>query len=46
VPAAPGPRRAFRDRRSCGCWRLSNLLGPLFQKEGRVLGIARYLALP
>jgi len=36
----------FRRRQVMWCWRLSNLLGPVFQNESGLLAMARDLALP
>lgn len=35
-----------RKRRTMWSWRLSNLLGPVFQNEGKLLGTARDVVLP
>jgi 2-polyprenyl-6-methoxyphenol hydroxylase-like FAD-dependent oxidoreductase len=36
----------FRRRQVMWCWRLSNLLGPIFQNESRLLATARDMVLP
>jgi 2-polyprenyl-6-methoxyphenol hydroxylase-like FAD-dependent oxidoreductase len=36
----------FRRRQVTWCWRLSNLLGPVFQNESRLLATARDMVLP
>ncbi|MDB5357642.1 MAG: Oxidoreductase [Phycisphaerales bacterium] len=46
VPTALDCAARYRRAQVMWCWRLSNLLGPLFQNEGRALGIARDIALP
>jgi 2-polyprenyl-6-methoxyphenol hydroxylase-like FAD-dependent oxidoreductase len=46
VPTALDRAARFRRWQVMWCWRLSNALGPLFQNEGRLLGIARDIALP
>jgi 2-polyprenyl-6-methoxyphenol hydroxylase-like FAD-dependent oxidoreductase len=37
---------SFRRRQVMWCWRLSNVLGPVFQNESAFLAMARDLALP
>jgi 2-polyprenyl-6-methoxyphenol hydroxylase-like FAD-dependent oxidoreductase len=46
VPTALARAAEFRRRQTMWCWRLSNLLGPAFQNEGRMLGAARDVVLP
>lgn len=36
----------FRRRQVMWCWRLSNLLGPIFQNESRLLAASRDMVLP
>lgn len=46
VPTALHHAAALRRRHVMWSWRLSNAMGPLFQDDGRLLGIARDAVLP
>jgi 2-polyprenyl-6-methoxyphenol hydroxylase-like FAD-dependent oxidoreductase len=46
VPVRLARAAAFRRRHTMWCWRLSNMLGPVFQNEGWMLGAARDRVLP
>jgi 2-polyprenyl-6-methoxyphenol hydroxylase-like FAD-dependent oxidoreductase len=46
VPAGLQRAAEFRRRQVMWCWRLSNMLGPIFQNEGWMLGLARDVVLP
>ena len=46
VPAALHRAARFRQQQVMWCWRLSNLLGPVFQNEGWVLAAGRDHVLP
>ncbi|HYE17668.1 MAG TPA: NAD(P)/FAD-dependent oxidoreductase [Tepidisphaeraceae bacterium] len=46
IPAALARATEDRKRQTMWSWRLSNLLGPVFQNEGRWLGVARDWVLP
>jgi 2-polyprenyl-6-methoxyphenol hydroxylase-like FAD-dependent oxidoreductase len=46
VPAALHRAARFRQQQVMWCWRLSNLLGPVFQNEGWLLAAGRDCVLP
>ena len=46
VPGALDRAARFRRKQVMWCWRLSNLLGPVFQNQGRLLALGRDCTLP